>query len=591
MIYLIEKFKYICWFAWEVGMYKLIERYLKISMRKLKGYLTMNLKENNLLNLKINPRSQSLKIVIPYLLVGIGWILLGEAFHKLFRGEENFLRIEQYKGIAYVLITSFFLYLIIVRSMSTLKIATLELENSYNELSLKNKELDIVEQELRQQNIKLKINQEKIYKLAYFDVLTDLPNHTYFQEKVIQELEKSMKENKKTALLYIDLDNFKTVNDTLGHVAGDSLLKEVALKLKECIESVGLLARWSGDEFIILLPKINNSSDVEFTVQKIIDSFQKPWKLEHFEFYITISIGVAICPDYGIDEGNLLKNADTAMYCAKQKGKNCYAIYNHRMNEEIVNKVRLESELRNALKEDEFLIYYQPQFDIRDNKLVGAEALIRWRHPERGILSPGAFIPIAEESSLIIDIGEYVLKKAFKQYKKWKQTFNCTFHLSVNVSSKQLLKTDLIDLIRDISNEEQISCEWLYIEITESAAIENIDFTIDILKELKKMKIKIALDDFGKGYSSLTYLRNLPIDNLKMDKVFIQEFSSPSNELTIAKALINLAHSMQLTVTAEGIETCEQLDFLRKHSCDIGQGYLLGKPLPVEEFEYSILKC
>ncbi|MCT4607299.1 MAG: EAL domain-containing protein [Marinisporobacter sp.] len=430
-----------------------------------------------------------------------------------------------------------------------------------------------------------KIAEENIYRLAYYDSLTGLPNRTFFEEKLAEALNEGKKNDYKVAVLYMDLDNFKNVNDTLGHMYGDELLKDVAKLLKKVLPPLGVITRLGGDEFGIWLPKIVYKEDIICVVESIIASFQKPWILGDREFYITATIGISVYPEQGKDIHEMIKNADTAMYSAKENGKNNYKFYTPEMNKQLLEKLEMKNNLRYAMKRNEFLLYYQPQIDMNTKKVIGLEALLRWNHPIRGFISPYEFIPIAEESDLIIPIGEWVLKSACEQNRKWIDLGYPPLKIAVNLSARQFQQQDLVLTIRDILDKTKINPELLELEITESLAMKDLNFTIEILKKLKKLGLRISLDDFGTGYSSLNYLKVLPIDTLKIDKTFVDDIAESKREKSIAKAVIDLAHSMNLMVTAEGVETEDQFFILKKLQCDKAQGYFFSKPLPKEKLE------
>ncbi|MCX7922704.1 MAG: EAL domain-containing protein [Clostridia bacterium] len=430
--------------------------------------------------------------------------------------------------------------------------------------------------------------QEKIYYMAYYDILTDLPNRTLFVDKLNTVLEQAIKNSYKGAMMFMDLDNFKTINDTLGHVYGDQMLKSVVDKIKTCINEGDILARLGGDEFIILQPHIENTADVARLATKVLETFQQPLSLEGREFYITASVGVTVFPNDGEDVQTLLKNADTAMYRAKELGKNNYQLYNQSMNAKMLERLEMENSLRHAIERDELIIYYQPQINIKTGKLTGMEALVRWKHPTMGLVPPMKFIPIAEESGLIIPIGEWVLRTVCKQNKAWQEAGLPPLCAAVNLSARQFQQQNLVETVAKVLEETGLEPRYLELEITESIAMTDFDYAAAVLNRLKEMGVKVSLDDFGTGYSSLNYLSRLPISALKIDKSFVQNIADSSNEKAIAKAVIVLAHSMQLTVIAEGVETIEQLMFLKEQDCDMAQGYYYSKPVPVEEFEKQV---
>lgn len=433
-----------------------------------------------------------------------------------------------------------------------------------------------------------KLFEEKIKSLAYFDSLTGLYNRNIFEDKLQLELKKAENNNSRLALLYLDLDNFKKINDTLGHDYGDKFIKDIAVLLKKCVNSNNIIARLAGDEFAILLPEINDKNDIVKFINNIMRYFIDPWSFEFYEFYISPSIGISIYPDDGVDAKILLKNADIAMYDAKQGGKSCYSFYTSKMNEKIMKNIEMEFNLRRAISRNELVLYYQPQVDLKNGAIVGVEALIRWIRPNNIIVPPMEFIPLAEESGLIIEIGEWIIKTACQQYKIWLDKGYKNFLISINLSAKQFKQKNLVESIQTILNETGMDGNYLEIELTETTAMNDIDFTTSVLYKLKEMGIRVSLDDFGTGYSSLNYLKQLPIDTLKMDKSFISDINGNSYEKQIVKSVINLAHNMNLTVTAEGVEKVEQLEFLKNEKCDKVQGYIFSKPIPADEIEKII---
>jgi len=429
-----------------------------------------------------------------------------------------------------------------------------------------------------------KMWEAKTYKMAFYDSLTELPNRALFMEKLGAALKKAYEENSMVSIMLLDLDNFRTINETIGHDAGDQLLKSVGILLQRFVREAGTIARLEGDEFVILQPNVTNIEEVTHIAESIIHSLQQPWIMDNKEFYITASIGIGVYPYHGSDVNTLLKNADTAMYRAKNYGKNTYQLFDQQMNTDILERLELESYLRHALKRNEFFLVYQPQIDTKTGLVVGAEALIRWAHPLKGVLSPIYFIPMAEETGLIISIGEWVLYTACKQNKAFQDAGLPPIRVAVNISGRQLQHPDFLDMVKRTLEQTGLDPCWLELEITETVVMSDLNHTISILNKLKDMGIHVSLDDFGTGYSSLNYLKRLPINALKMDKSFVDGIAASNNEESIAKGLILLAHSMNLSVVAEGIETQEQYEFIKRQKCDKVQGYLFGKPMPPEEF-------
>lgn len=427
-----------------------------------------------------------------------------------------------------------------------------------------------------------KQNEERIKHLAYHDALTDLPNRYLFLDRLTLALAHSARHESTLAVLFLDLDRFKDVNDTLGHAAGDHLLQEVARRLQKCIRDEDTVARMGGDEFTLLLPEVNveRAKDV---ARRILKVFEKPFLLEDKELLITPSIGIATASDKSIDAQTILRYADLAMYKAKESGKNRYWIYQSDMSLIAQNRLTLEQRLRRALEREEFVLYYQPQVDVVSGKLLGMEALLRWKHPEAGIIPPMKFIPIAEETGLILPIGEWVLRTAIAQNVAWQKKGLSPLRIAVNLSGRQLLQEDLVEKVKSILEEEKMDGKWLELEITESVAMHDIELTARVLNEFKKMGVHIAIDDFGIGYSSLSYLKLFPIDTLKVDQSFIRDSLHNPENGTIVSTIIGLARDLNFLAIAEGVETEAQYEFLKEQSCAGIQGYLISRPLPAQE--------
>lgn len=431
--------------------------------------------------------------------------------------------------------------------------------------------------------------EEVNYKMAYYDSLTGLPNRVMFNEMLLEEFETSKKNNKNFALAFIDLDNFKSINDSLGHSMGDELLAILADLIKSCLGEKDIVARLGGDEFICIFTNVKNKDSITEVMNGMLNLLKKPLILNGYEHYATASIGIAIYPEDGNNIEKLKENADIAMYSAKETGKSNYKFYTPLMNIKIVERLELEDGLRNALNRNEFILFYQPQVDLYSSEITGMEALIRWKHPEKGIIPPMEFIPIAEETGLIGPIGKWVLYNACKDNKRWQDMGYPPLRVAVNLSAKQFDEENLVETIESILDEIGLNPKWLEIEITETIAMRDFERTSDILQRLNRIGIKVSLDDFGTGYSSLNYLKRLPIDTLKIDKTFLENIQRDSSEEIITKTVIDLARKMELVVIAEGVETVSQLDFLKKHECDKAQGYLFSKPLSKNDFE-QVLK-
>lgn len=426
--------------------------------------------------------------------------------------------------------------------------------------------------------------EEAIWNQAHYDALTELPNRCYFKSLLDSSLKQAQIEQHKCAVLFLDLDQFKLINDSLGHNVGDQLLKLVANRIASlCME--GTLGRLGGDEFVILLSELKQPEEASLIAEKIIHAFAMPFYIEENEVFITPTLGISIFPDDGEDQETLLKQADTAMYYAKELGRNNYQFFTRKLDDKIQEKLALGNHLRRALEREELSLHYQPQVDIRTGRIKGLEVLLRWNSSIQGSVSPAVFIPIAEETGLIVPIGAWVLRCACDQNLKWQEMGYPPQSISVNISARQFREPMFIESIAEVLKETGLDPQWLEIEITESIAMENVESSIKQLKRLKELGVTIAIDDFGTGYSSLNYLRKLPIDTLKIDQSFVQDIGRDENGEAIVIAIIQLAHNLHLTVIAEGVETEGQLDFLKYKNCDEIQGYFYSKPRPPVEIE------
>lgn len=426
--------------------------------------------------------------------------------------------------------------------------------------------------------------EKDIYQLACHDSLTNLPNRRTFMDQLRSEVLDQKFSKSKLSIFYIDLDNFKQINDQWGHDAGDLVLKEAAKRILSVIRPTDIAARFGGDEFVVMLKDVQNEEDAITIVQRMIMEFQNPIKEAGQEFMLTCSIGVAHYPDHGESPEDLIKNADTALYYVKDRGKNDYMIFNPIMEEQSLERRLLENALRQGINEQQFYLEYQPKINMSTNELIGMEALVRWNHPDLGIISPGKFIPLAEETGLIIPLGEWILRESCRQTSSWQEQGYPPLSLSVNVSVRQLEDLHFVEKVKTILHETGIDPKWLEFEITESV-LANIKSTVSILKEIRNLGIHISVDDFGTGYSSLSYIKEFPIDTLKIDQSFVKDIHMNKESKEIAKAIINLANSIGLNVIAEGIELKEHVDELSKDGLILGQGYYFSRPLKVRAFE------
>ncbi len=424
----------------------------------------------------------------------------------------------------------------------------------------------------------------RLHRLAYYDVLTNLPNRLLLEERLKQALAAASSNNLLAAVLHLDLDRFKAINDTLGHASGDKLLQAVAERLTGNVRGSDTLARFSGDEFAVLLTDVGNQENAALVARKILDALARPFVLDGHEIFITPSIGIAFYPADAANKDDLLRNADTAMSHAKAQGGNGYRFYDAKMNAGISQRLTLETGLRHALKRNEFLLYYQPQVDLRSGKIIGMEALLRWQHPERGLVSPAEFIPLLEETGLIVQVGEWVLRAACAQNSAWLAAGLPRMRMAVNLSAHQFRQSSLADAVCQALEDSGLAPELLELEITESIMIQDLQTTLTTLNQLHLIGIQISIDDFGTGYSSLSYLKRLPISKIKIDQSFVRDICGDPDDAAIADAVISLGHSLKMQVIAEGVETVEQLDYLRAHGCDEFQGYYFSRPVPAETF-------
>lgn len=429
-----------------------------------------------------------------------------------------------------------------------------------------------------------KESQVKLQHLAQYDQLTNLPNRRLLNDRLKQLLSIAKRSDQSLGLLMLDLDGFKAVNDTLGHKSGDFLLTQVAERLLECVRESDTVARLGGDEFVVLLPDCKNADNVITVTRMILKKLATPFDLQEEEVFVSASIGITMYPDDGNNADILLKNADTAMYHVKDTGKNNFQFFTAAMQEHIVRRLQLISKLRYALEREEFLLYYQPKMDLTTGKINGMEALVRWQHPDDDMLNPADFIPLAEETGIIIPLGKWVLYQACQQVRQWQQEGLDSLRVSVNLSARQFQDKELVEMVESVIQETGIQAGFLELEITETTIMQNIEETIETLWQLRNLGVLLSIDDFGTGYSSLSYLKRFPLDILKIDRTFVMDITTDPNDRAVVEAIVSLSHHLKMKVVAEGVETEEQLNFLKKQKCHEVQGYYLAKPLPVDEF-------
>ena len=427
--------------------------------------------------------------------------------------------------------------------------------------------------------------QHRIEQLAHHDPLTGLPNRLLLRDRVEQATAQASRLQSRVALLFLDLDRFKTVNESLGHPLGDKLLKEAVTRLRYCVRESDTISRQGGDEFVIVLNDVRDSDAVSRVAEKIHQQMREPMDIEGHTLMASFSIGVAIYPDDGQDFDTLLKKADTAMYHAKESGRNSHRFFTEQMNRQVVEHMTLETQLRRALENREFVLHYQPQMDLQEGTIVGVEALIRWNSPDNGLISPARFIPVAEESGLIVPIGTWVLREACRQAREWQEAGISPFVMAVNLSAVQFRHHDLINSVINALVLSDLDSQWLELELTESILIQDAETTLDAIRRLKALGIKLSVDDFGTGYSSLTYLKRFEVDKLKIDQSFVRDLADDPEDAAIVRAIIQMAHSLRLRTIAEGVESEDLANLLRVFHCDEIQGYWLARPMPPRELE------
>ncbi len=434
-------------------------------------------------------------------------------------------------------------------------------------------------------DITKKINDQKqLEKLANYDHLTSLPNRHLFEDRLSHAIANCERENKQLMLMLLDIDNFKSINDTLGHRTGDLLLKSVAKRLKESLRKSDTVARLGGDFFVILFENIEDYTKTISIVDNVFKLFKVPFKAGSHEIFVTVTGGMALYPEDSKDGENLLKCADIALHNAKKENKSEFRFYNRKMNDDIIKRVKLESYLRKALERNELFLAYQPQINIKTKKVIGVEALIRWMHPKLKMIPPLDFIPIAEDTKMILEIGQFALERAVSQLKEWEKLGMEDLKMVINVSAIQLAQGNFDERVKEILEKYEVNPKNFEIEITETVLMKNMDRTKELLNSLKEVGVGVAIDDFGTGYSSLAYLKKFPINRLKIDKTFIDDIPHDNDDVAITRAIISLGKSLGMRVVAEGVEDKRQLDFLLNENCDEVQGYIFSKPLLPDQF-------
>ncbi|MEX0959477.1 MAG: EAL domain-containing protein [Burkholderiales bacterium] len=427
-----------------------------------------------------------------------------------------------------------------------------------------------------------KAAETRLLHMAHYDSLTDLPNRVLIQDRLRQAVAQALRSNRPGALLFIDLDRFKWVNDTLGHPVGDRLLKEVSARLEQCLRSGDTVGRLGGDEFAVILSNLSKAQDAQIVAQNIMCAFDRPFESKGHETFVTVSVGITVFPNDGQDADTLIRNADAAMYRAKDDGRNTFALFTSDMNARATDRLKLESDLRRALERREFRLHYQPRVDATSGRIVGVEALLRWQRSDGTMVSPGEFVPLLEETGLILPVGDWVMEEACRQHRAWTEACRQPLPVAVNLSPRQLHNHALTTRVRSLIETYAIAPDMLELEITESSLMRNSDEAVRMLTEIRELGVRIAIDDFGTGYSSLSYLKRFPVDYLKIDQSFVRDVTADADDAAIARTIIIMAHQLGLKVIAEGVETAEQLAFLQAYDCDEAQGYLFSRPVPAD---------
>ncbi len=544
---------------------KNIKRMREILDEKIKG--TKDFSYYLFSEYKVHPYQEALKIAILYGLLGIIWIAFpDELLSRMTNDTNNFRQLNIYKGWAYVALTVVLIFTLVLKKLFLFEGAINKLETDLGNQKAIEKELN---------------------KLAYYDTLTGLPNRALLEMKCKNLIDDKCK--KRFAFVYMDVDNFKIINDTLGHPAGDQFLKHISNILASNIGSSSFIARMGGDEFAVIFEDVHNKEEVVEKIQEFLQYLRRPWVFNDQEFFVSVSLGIVIYPEQGDTLSLLLRNSDIAMYEVKKSSKDNYCFYSDDLQEINLKQITMINELHKAVENNEFILLYQPIIDLVTGKMSGVEALIRWLHPEKGIISPMEFIPVAEKTGLIHDIGRWVMQTAFMQKKEWEDLGYPHLKMSINVSGNSLVQNGFVNEIRNLLLKTNLRSSEIQLEITETVLIEEMAVSKKVLNEIKNLGIKIALDDFGTGYSSLTYLKNLPIDVVKLDANFVKEIMNNSEDSVIVESMIKLTHDLKLQMVAEGIETAEQLSMLKSDECDFGQGYLFSRPVSWDMIEKMML--
>lgn len=558
-----------------------------------KKILNNEYEEFSVMNRKVKPEVTALKLIGLYLTIGVLWILLSDRLlNMVVKSGAVFKKMQLYKGWFYVFITGIIFFLIIYKSLRLYKEALdyvlkgyEELTATYEELMAMNEELDEQNNELERQAEERKILEEKLEALAYYDPLTELPNRIFFERKINSFIE----QNRKIAIINVDIDDLKHINDMFGQDAGNTYLKYIANILSKVMVQPNIIAHLNGNQFAIAYI-IEDEDDLDIKLQLLFDQIRIPWEFNDEKLFVTASAGLATFPEHGDTFATLMQNAEIAMFKQKEMGKDGYTFFQSIMYEETLKISEMNTQLRKAIENEEFVLNYQPQFDLITGKMIAAESLIRWIHPKKGIIPPMDFIPLSEKTGQIIPISMWVLKTAITQKREWEKKGYPSLKIAVNMSGYVIANEAIVDTICEMLESMDIKPGEIEIEVTETAVMLDLEKAKESLLRLRSYGISIAMDDFGTGYSSLTYLHTLPFDILKMDREFIKNIKTKDEDNFIYKTIIDLAHNMDLTIVAEGIETKEQKEFLLKNNCDIGQGYYFSKPIAASEIEKILTK-
>ncbi|GFP77163.1 putative bifunctional diguanylate cyclase/phosphodiesterase [Clostridium fungisolvens] len=550
-----------------------INKIYKIDAKNIQDYLD----SSN----KIDPKMQSFKVALVYAIVGVIWIITSDNLAIQLAGRDNlYEQIQTYKGWGFVLLTTLVIYISIRNSLMLFDKAINEIYQNYDELNKSHETLLELEREIERQL-------QELHILAYYDTFTKLPNKLMLEKEIINLINnyKSESSADKFAFICLAIDNLEDINDILGHKYGDLLIKDVGDTLKDIVFDSNKVSKLKEDMFAIVLVNIKDKDEVVNKVNKILLKLKRGWKVNNQEFHITYNLGISIYPIDANNFNDLLKNSNMALSKVKTLEKDKISFYNKKIEEINTVKINLINEIIHAIENELFSLYYQPIVDLKRNVVIGVEALIRWIHPKKGFVSPMDFVPLAESIGLIDNIEQWVFRKALMQKKFWNEKGYKAIKISINLSSKRISNDCFIDELCSMTNSLEIDKSEIQLEVTETSVIDNLETSSEVLNKLRNMGFKIALDDFGTGYSSLTYINSLSMDVVKIDKEFIKSIFDKDKNAIIVMAVMNLIHSIDLLVVAEGIENIEQKEFLKLNGCDMGQGYLYSKALPAVEVE------